>query len=138
MPSKFKLEIITPERTFYSGDVESIVIPTPDGQMGIWKGHEPIAAAIEIGVVKLLIDGKWVECATSEAFMEVRPDETLIFAQSMEWPEEIDVVRAQAAKERAEERLRQQRSYQDYMQSKISLARAMTRLKVGRRPANLD
>ena len=70
--------------------------------------------------------------------MEVRPDETIIFSQAMEWPDEIDISRAQAARERAEERLRQQRSYQEYQQSKIALARAMVRLRVGRRNQNLD
>lgn len=138
MPATFRLDIITPERTFFSGDVESIIIPTPDGQMGILKGHEPIVISIDIGTIKLLFEGKWLECATSEAFMEVRPDEVIIFSQAMEWPEEIDINRAMAAKERAEERLRQQRSYQDYMQSKIALARAMVRLKVGRQRQNLD
>ena len=138
MPSEFKLEIITPERTFFSGMVESIILPTPDGLMGILKGHEPIVAAIEIGTVKIQTEGKWRECSTSDAFMEVRPDEVIIFAQAMEWPEEIDLARAQAARERAEERLRQQRSYQEYTQSKIALARAMVRLRVGKGSANLD
>lgn len=138
MHSDFKLEVITPERTFFNDNVQSVIIPTPDGQMEIQKGHEPIVVSIEIGTVRLLIDGKWHECTTSEAFMEVRPDETIIFSQAMEWPEEIDISRALAAKERAEERLRQQKSYQEYMQSKIALARAMVRLKVGRRGQNLD
>jgi len=138
MPSKFRLDVITPERTFFSGEVESIIIPTTDGQMGIMKGHEPIVIAIEIGTIKFMIDDEWHECATSEAFMEVRPDETIIFSQAMEWPEEIDIHRAIAAKERAEEQLRQQKSYQDYMQSKIALARAMVRLKVGRQRQNID
>jgi F-type H+-transporting ATPase subunit epsilon len=138
MPSNFRLDVITPERTFFSGEVESIIVPTEDGLMGILKGHEPIVIAIEIGTVKFMVDGEWHECATSEAFMEVRPDETIIFSQAMEWPEEIDLSRALAAKERAEERLRQQKSYQEYMQSKIALARAMVRLKVGRQRQNID
>ena len=138
MHSNFKLEIITPERTFYNADVQSVIIPTPDGQMEIQKGHEPIVVSIVIGTVRLLIDGTWHDCATSDAFMEVRPDEVIIFSQAMEWPEEIDIKRAQAAKERAEEKLRQQRSYQEYLQSKVALARAMERLKVGRRKPNLD
>lgn len=138
MHSEFKLEIITPERTFFDDMIQSVIVPTPDGQMEIQKLHEPIVVSIEIGTIRLLIDDKWKECITSEAFMEVRPDETIIFSQAMEWPEEIDMKRAQAAKERAEERLRQQRSYQEYMQNKIALARAMVRLKHGRQKQNLD
>lgn len=138
MHSDFKLEIITPERTFFDGMVQSVIVTTPDGQMEIQKSHEPIVVSIEIGTIRLLIEDKWQDCITSDAFMEVRPDETIIFSQAMEWPEEIDLSRAKAAMERAEERLRQQKSYQEYMQSKIALARAMVRLKHGRNSQNLD
>ena len=138
MPAKYTLEIITPERIFFRGEVESVVIPTPDGYMSIQKMHEPMVAAVSVGDMKLNIDGEWSECTTSFGFVEVRPDETIIFSQAVEWPDEIDIKRAQEAKERAEEQLRQKQSYQEYMQSQISLARAMVRLRVGRRNRNLD
>ncbi|MGI5849239.1 MAG: ATP synthase F1 subunit epsilon [Christensenellales bacterium] len=138
MPAKYTLEIITPERIFFHGEVESVIIPTPDGYMSIQKMHEPMVAAIKVGDMKLNIDGEWRECTTSSGFVEVRPNETIIFSQAVEWPEEIDIRRAQEAKERAEDRLRQKQSYQEYMQSQIALARAMVRLRVGRRRENLD
>ena len=138
MPAKFMLEIITPERAFFHGEVESVILPTADGYMSVQKMHEPMVAAITVGDMRILVDGQWKQCTTSEGFVEVRPDETIIFSQAVEWPEEIDLRRAQEAKERAEERLRQSRSYQEYMQSQISLARAMVRLRVGRKSQNLD
>ncbi len=138
MDLSFKLEIFTPERTFFSGDVQALIVPTPDGQMEILRMHEPIAVAISVGVVKIYVNGEWKECTTSEAFMEVRPDETLIFSQAMEWPEEIDIDRALAAKERAEQRLRDKKSFKDYLQSKVALQRAMVRLKTGKKNPNLD
>jgi F-type H+-transporting ATPase subunit epsilon len=138
MESSFRLEIITPERTFFSGDVQALIVPAPDGQMEILKGHEPIVVAIYVGIVKILTNGEWKECTTSDAFMEVRPDKTLLYSQAMEWPEEIDIDRALAAKERAEQRLRDKKSYTDYVQSKIALQRAMVRLKSGRKNPNLD
>ena len=138
MPAKYTLEIITPERIFFKGDVESVIIPTPDGYMSIQRMHEPMVVALNIGEMKLNIDGKWKECTTSSGFAEIRPDETIIFSQAVEWPEEIDIRRAQEAKEEAEESLRQKQSYQEYMQSQVSLARAMVRLRVGRRNRNLD
>lgn len=138
MPAKYTLEIITPERTFFCGDVESVIVPTPDGFLSIQKMHEPMVCALSIGAMRLNIDGDWKECTTSEGFVEVRPDETIIFSQAVEWPEEIDMVRAKEAKERAEERLRQRQSYQEYMQNQIALARAMVRLRVGRKRQNLD
>ncbi len=138
MPAKYMLEVITPERMFFRGEVESVILPTPDGSMSIQKMHEPMVAAINIGTMKLLVDGEWLECTTSEGFVEVRPDETIIFSQTAEWPNEIDIRRAQEAKERAEERLRQSQSHQEYMQNQIALARAMVRLRAGRRSRNLD
>ena len=139
MPAKYTLEIITPERIFFKGEVQSVIIPTTDGFMSIQRMHEPMVAAIKVGEMKLqMADGKWKECSTTAGFVEVRPDETIIFSQAVEWPEEIDLRRAQEAKERAEEQLRQKQSYQEYMQSQITLARAMVRLRVGRRNRNLQ
>ncbi len=138
MPAKYNLEIITPERTFFEGDVESVIVPTSDGYMSIWKMHEPMVIVLSIGVMKLQIGGEWKECTTSSGFVEIRPDKTVIFSQAVEWPYEIDIRRAQEAKEQAEESMRQKQSYQEYMQSQIALARAMVRLRVGRRNQNLD
>jgi F-type H+-transporting ATPase subunit epsilon len=138
MPAKYMLEIITPERIFFRGEVESVIIPTPDGLMSIQRMHEPMVAAINVGLMRINIDGEWRECTTSSGFVEVRPDETIIFSQSVEWPEEIDMKRAQEAKERAEERLRQKKSHQEYMQNQIALARAMVRLRAGRKNRNLE
>ena len=138
MPAKYQLEIITPERTVFSGEVESVIVPTPDGYLSIQKMHEPMVCALSIGPLRLNIDGEWCECSVTEGFVEVRPDETLIFAQAAEWPEEIDMLRAKEAKERAEARLRERKSYQEYMQNQIALARAMVRLRVGRKKQNID
>lgn len=138
MPAKYMLEIITPERIFFKGEVESVIIPTSDGYMSIQRMHEPMVIVLSIGVMKLNIDGEWKECTTSSGFVGIRPDQTIIFSQAVEWPEEIDIRRAQEAKEQAEERMRQQQSYQEYMQNQITLARAMVRLRVGRKGKNLD
>lgn len=138
MPAKYKLEIITPERIFFEGMVESVIIPSEDGFMSVQKGHEPLVAAIDVGPIKINVDGEWKECSTSEGFMEVRPDETLIFAQAVEWPEDIDLRRAQEAAERAKEKMRQKQSWNEHKQSQIALARAMVRMRVGRRNRNME
>ncbi len=138
MPAEFMLEIITPERVFFKGKAESVIFPTADGYMSVQKMHEPMVAAIAVGNIKICINGEWKLCTTSEGFIEVRPDRAIIFSQAVEWPEEIDVKRAQEARKRAEERLRQTKSYEEYMQNQISLARAMVRLRVGRNSKNID
>jgi len=135
---EFYLEIITPERKFFQGEVEMVVVPGLDGELGILRGHVPMVTALDVGMVRIKQNNEWKEAAVSEGFMEVRPDETIILAQAAEWPEEIDVNRALAAKERAEERLRQRRSMKEYVQSKTSLARALTRLRIKNRNVRID
>lgn len=125
----FYLEILTPERQFYTGPAVSLVVPAVDGQMGIQPGHEPAVTAIEPGELRFLADGQWQTAAIGSGFAEIMPDYAILLVSFAERPEEIDLKRAQAAKQRAEERLRQQKSVQEYYHSKAALARAMARLK---------
>ena len=130
--ARFRLEIITPERQFFDGEVESLVIDTPDGKRGIMARHLPMVVALSIGAVSFKSEGIWKTCFASEGFVEVRPDETIIYAQVMEWPDEIDEMRAEEARTKAEEHLRQEQSLREYTASQASLIRAMTRLRVKR------
>ncbi len=137
MASTFLMEILTPERSFFCEEIVSVIFPTEDGQMSIQKGHETIVAEIVPGEVRINTGKKWVACSVAEGFMEVRPDETIIFSQAAEWPEEIDIKRAERAKERAEERIRQKHSEEEYRRNKIALARAMARLSLSKRKITL-
>lgn len=128
--STFTVEIITPERKFFQRDVQCVVVPAPDGELGILKGHAPMVAAISTGLIKIKQDGKWLEAFTSEGFLEVRSDETIILSQEVEWPDEIDLKRAKAEKQRAEEKLRQAESMRQYRESRIQLTRQLVKLQV--------
>lgn len=130
MASTFNLEIVTPERKFFSGQVEMVILKTPEGEMGILQGHVPMVVAVAIGPLKIKKDGEWLEAVLTEGFMEVKQDKTVILTDTAEWPNEIDVNRAKAAKERAEERLQRQISQLEYYRSQAALARALARLKV--------
>lgn len=132
MASTFSLEISTPERNFYTEKVEMVIVQTPQGEMGILPGHEPMVIAINIGTVRIKKDGQWVEAFLSSGFAEVKPETTVILCDTAEWPDEIDANRAKAAKERAEERLRRSLSKIEYIRSQTALARAMARLKVSK------
>lgn len=105
--------------------------------MSIQNGHESVVVMVVPGEVKINLGNKWKMCSVAEGFLEVRPDETIMFTQTAEWPEEIDVKRAERAKERAEERLRQRKSEEEYRRSKIALARAMARLSLTKRKTTL-
>jgi F-type H+-transporting ATPase subunit epsilon len=131
MKKLFGLKILTPEREFFSREVEAVTVELPDGGATILAGHMPMVAPVVISELKIkLADGTWILCFASEGFIEVRSGEVMIFLQTCEYPEEIDARRAEEARLRAEEKLRQRQSIQQYQQSKISLARAMERLRV--------
>ena len=126
----FKLEVLTPKREFYSGDVEAVTIVLDDGEMTILRDHEPMLAALEIGEMRIKTEDGWRSAFASQGFVEVRPDETLIFVQACEWPEDIDEARAEETRQRAAEAMRQKLSIIEYKESQAALARAMTRLRV--------
>ncbi|MDR3278006.1 MAG: ATP synthase F1 subunit epsilon [Oscillospiraceae bacterium] len=131
MGKLFDLKILTPEREFFSGSVEAITVSVYDGSMTVLADHIPLIAPLEISSLRLKMpDGEWREAFNSEGFMEVRREGVLLFVQTCEWPEEIDARRAEEARLRAEELLRQRHSMSEYQQSKIDLARAMERLRV--------
>lgn len=132
MANTFFLEIVTPDRKFFSGDVEMVVIRTPEGEIGVLKDHMPMVVAVAIGPLKIKRDSDWLEAVMSEGFMEVMQDKVVLLVDTAEWPNEIDINRAKAAEERARERLQNQLSRIEYMQSQAALQRALTRLKVSK------
>ena len=128
--NKFYLEIITPEKVFFRGEVESVNIPSIGGACTVMAGHQPMVFATEPGTISITADGQTREAFMSEGFIEVRPDETIAFSQAVEWPEEINELRAREAKDRAEEQLRRNRSAAEYRLNRMALQRAFARLRV--------
>ena len=130
MYKEFSLTILTPERVFYDGTADIVTITTKDGKYTFLAGHLPFVAPLEIGTLSYRAHGVRQTVFNSEGFVEVASDGVIIYAQTCEWPEEIDENRAREAKDRAEERMRQRQSINEYKQSQIALARAMARLQV--------
>jgi len=130
MPKLFNLKILTPEREFFDSDVEAVTISAPDGKVTILADHAPFMMPVTVGLIRIKRDGIWEDSVNSEGFMEVHHDGVLIYVQSCEHPDEIDSRRAEEARRRAMEDLRQKQSMSEYKQSKIALARAMMRLRV--------
>lgn len=128
--STFKLTIMTPEREFFSGRAEAITITGLDGKITILAHHAPIVSCLEVGVINIKENAQWKEAFNSEGFMEFINNTAIIFVQSCEWPEEIDIRRAEEAKRRAEEKLRQKQNIMEYSASKVALAKAMARLRI--------
>ncbi len=128
--SVLHLEILTPQRQFFDEDVEAITVSTTDGELTVLRGHAAISLPLVIGKILIKQNGSWREAFQSEGFLEVDEDGAHVFVQACEWPEDIDASRAREAAHRAQERLRQQQSRSEYEWSRVSLARAMMRLRI--------
>jgi len=133
MSNTFYIEILTPDRKFFWGDVESVILNTPSGEIGILKNHMPMVALVEVGSIRIKKDGNWIEAVLGQGFMEVKQNRTIILVDTAEWPDEIDINRAKAAKERAMERILRRENQTEYIRSQAALARAMARLAVGKK-----
>ena len=130
MSKFFRLQVISPDRIFYDGDVEMVELRTSEGEMGVLKGHIPLTAILVPGVLKIKEDGQEKRAALHDGFVEIFQDHMTILAESCEWPEEIDLHRAEAAMERAKERIAHRTSETDIARAETALLRAMARISV--------
>ena len=130
MASTFYLEMLSPEDIFFSGKAQQIILPAIDGSHGILPGHEPMVTVITAGELRFQDEkGEWHMAVITDSCVEIMPERVILLAASIERPEEIDINRALAAKRRADERLRQKQSQQEYYQTQAALSRALARLK---------
>ena len=124
----FKLQIITPEKTFFDGETEQIIARTTVGDVGILNGHEPYCAALGIGQMRVMIDGQFRRAATTGGIIKVSREKTVILVQACEWADEIDVNRAEHAKEVAEGRIKAAHSDNELRLAEAKLKRALNRI----------
>ena len=125
----YKLEILTPEYQFFSGDVVCLTLQIPDGKIGIMADHIPFFAPVGIGSAVIRTEESSMTAFNSEGFLEVTRTHTVLFCQTCEWPEDVEINRALASKKHAEEKTARQKSLTEYKAAQLSLARAMERLR---------
>ena len=126
----FEVEIITPDREFYRGEVSMIEFTTTDGQIGVYKHHIPLTTVLAPGIVTLTeAEGKR-EAAVHAGFAEVLGDKVTLMAEIAEWPDEIDANRAKQAEERARRRLNEKAKDLDYKRAEIALKKALVRQEI--------
>lgn len=128
----FKLEIITPEKKFFDGETEQIIVRTTVGDVGILNGHESYCAALGIGQMRIMIDGKLRHAATSGGIIKVSREKTVVLVDSCEWADEIDIQRAQNAKDNAEQRIKSADSDRQIKMAEYKLKRALNRIDAAR------
>ena len=129
MPASFPLRIVTPERTLYTGEAESLRAPGSEGSFGVLARHAPMVASLATGRMEFLEAGDRRQLATSGGFVEISVAGVTVLAETAEFGSEIDVARAEAARERARERLAH-RGGIDATRAEASLQRAVNRLRV--------
>ena len=105
----FFFEVLTPEHSFFSGEIEALTFMAKDGEWTILKNHAPMIVVLQPGVVKIKQDGQWREAISSEGYMEVTSHGVVLFARTCERPEDVDRNRAERARLEAQEALRQSR-----------------------------
>jgi F-type H+-transporting ATPase subunit epsilon len=131
--ARIKLEIVTAERQTFADEVNAIIAPGVEGQLGILPHHAPLMTMLQPGEIILKKDNEEIYLFVSGGFLEVRPDKVIILADACEHCEEIDISRAEEAKLRAEERLRSKTPELDYSLTEAALRRSISRLKVAER-----
>lgn len=130
----FHLEILTPESPFFTGECAVLRVPVSDGMLGIMAGHTPLTVAIHDGcVVFTLPDGEKRECAVSRGMLNFDGSGARLLCDYAVLPENIDEEKERRELEEAELALREKRSHEDYVVSRLTALRALNNLKIKKR-----
>lgn len=130
MAELMKLQVICPDRIFYEGEVSMVELNTTEGEMGIYPRHIPLTSILSPGILTITEEGGLKNAALHSGFVQILPEKVTVMAEAAEWPDEIDLDRAEAAKERAEERIRAKDSKTDIARAETALHRAIARINV--------
>ena len=128
----FEFKIIEPDGMFFEGEGEFLEFTSVEGRMGVYKNHIPLTTILEPCVIKIHANGEKKKAAVLGGFIEIQKERITILAEDANWPEEIDVERAKAAKQRAEERLSKREAGLDVVRAEAALKRAMARIGAAR------
>ena len=132
--AKIRLDIVTAERLVYSDEVDEVIAPGVEGQLGILPHHTPLMTMLQPGELIAKKDSEEFSLAISGGFLEVRPDRVIVLADSAERADDIDIARAEEAKRRAEQRLAEKYVPEvDSARAEASLRRSLIRLKIATR-----
>jgi len=132
MADLFELKIIEPNGMFYDGESSFIEFTSVEGQMGVYKNHIPLTTILEPCVIKIYGEESVKKAAVLGGFVEIQKERITVLAEDAQWPEEIDVARAEAARVRAAERLARREAGLDVVRAEAALKRAMARLSAVR------
>lgn len=132
MASTFPLEIVTPDKLFFTEEVEMVSVSGTEGQLGILKNHIPLVTPLKVGKVRIKQDGETKVLAVAEGYLDVGVNKTTIVTDAAEWPSDIDVNRAELARKRAEVLLEKKQDNVDYARAEMALKKAINRLEIAK------
>ena len=130
MEKTFDVEIITPDRVFYKGTADLLEFNTESGEIGVYRDHFPLTTVLEPGLVTIHHEDEEQVAAVHAGFAEILGDKVTLLAELAEWPEEIDLERAEAARERAEERIHNRNDNLDLKRAEFALHKALIRINL--------
>ncbi len=133
MPNTLKLEIVTPEARTYSEDVEMVTLPASEGEMGVLPQHAPLMTQILAGEIIVRKDGRDYFLAVGEGFVEITGERVAVMTDMAIRAENIDEVKAEEARKRAEARLAEKLDEEEAAMVSAALAHSLAQLKVKRR-----
>jgi F-type H+-transporting ATPase subunit epsilon len=125
--------LVTPERSLLHEQVEELQIPGAEGYLGILPGHAPLFSELKVGELGYRIGDRWYWLSVAWGFVEVLPGQVRVLAETAERAHEIDLERANRAKQRAEERIARGGEDIDYKRALVSLERALIRIQVSQK-----
>lgn len=128
----FELKIIEPDGMFFEGEGDFLEFTSVEGQMGVYKNHIPLTTILEPCVIKIYKNGEKKKAAVLGGFVEIQKERITILAEDANWPDEIDVDRAKAAKQRAEERINKREEGLDMARAEAALKRSIARISAAK------
>lgn len=128
----FELKIIEPDGMFFEGEGDFLEFTSVEGEMGVYKNHIPLTTILEPCVIRIYKGEEKKKAAVLGGFIEIQKEKITVLAEDANWPDEIDVKRAEAARKRAEERLRRREASLDVVRAEAALKRAMARINAAK------
>lgn len=129
----FELQIVSPDRIFFEGRASMVEMATTEGEIGVYAGHIPMTHILKPGILHIVAPEGDKYAAVHDGFVEILPDKITVLAETAEWPEEIDINRANEAKIRAERRLSEKSANLDVLRAELALRRAQIRIELSAR-----
>jgi F-type H+-transporting ATPase subunit epsilon len=131
MAAPFQLKVITPEKTFFEGETTQMIVRTTEGDIGILANHTSLVASLPSGPLKIMQDnGEYRLAAVSAGLIKVGGNKVNIFADAVEWADEIDIEWAKRSEENAKQRIAAKKSERDFDLAELKLKRALNRINV--------